>query len=320
LAALLGLASAKKSIKVPSNRGPVHNSTHFIDQATKRAIVHFDCDVSAKNVSKHFKHTISHLHSKHMTAAHGARAPSALVRKQVPTPINVNAYLHVITTVAKDGMYTQQNVDDPITAMNAAYNPIGVTFTLVNTTFTANDAWAVADGTHRDNLKTALRAGTYADLNLYLHSDLSGGILGTCTLPSRVPAGSDPSIYSSSGFNTSAGTMPGGDMDGYNAGGTGIHETGQWLGLLYTFKGNSCEDPGDSIADTLAQSIATSGCPTDPVQDSCPDQPGVDGIHNYMDYSTDACYSEFSPLQVARIGALWTQYRLGMYMYWVHGL
>ena len=39
---------------------------------------------------------------------------------------------------------------------------------------------------------------------------------------------------------------------------------------------------------------------------------GVDNIHNYMDYSTDICYTGFSPGQAARMINLWGIYREGL--------
>jgi pregnancy-associated plasma protein-A len=59
-----------------------------------------------------------------------------------------------------------------------------------------------------------------------------------------------------------------------------------------------CNNNGDYVDDTPPQLIATSGCPEG--QDSCR-EPGLDSIHNYMDYSFDSCYSEFTKGQAARI-------------------
>lgn len=196
-----------------------------------------------------------------------------------------------------------------IAAMNTAYNPYGISFTLVNTDFTTNDAWAIAQPADMDAAKQALRQGNYADLNIYFHTDFAGGNLGTCTLPTSVDPAAPPATYYTDGCNVNANTMPGGTMMGYNAGMTAVHETGHWLGLLHTFEGYSCSGDGDSVDDTPQESVSTNGCPDKPAKDSCPTVTGVDPIHNYMDYSTDACYEEFTPDQITRIGNLWTQYR-----------
>ena len=60
-------------------------------------------------------------------------------------------------------------------------------------------------------------------------------------------------------------------------------------------------------ADTPAQAVATSGCPA--AQDSCPGQPGLDAVSNFMDYSDDACMQAFSLGQAARMQAVMLQYR-----------
>ena len=36
-------------------------------------------------------------------------------------------------------------------------------------------------------------------------------------------------------------------------------------------------------------------------KDTCPAQPGLDPIHNYMDYSFDSCYEEFTNDQNGRM-------------------
>lgn len=75
-------------------------------------------------------------------------------------------------------------------------------------------------------------------------------------------------------------------------GATTTHEIGHWFNLYHTFQGQSCSGSGDLIADTPLQSAPTDGCPVG--IDTCPSAAGVDPIHNYMDYSSDACYEEFT--------------------------
>lgn len=288
------------------------NGTHFTDPATNRTVKHFDCDVGQSTASGHFMATIKKLHKDHKRSAIGSRAAKSLVdRSRVTRPFQVPVYIHVITGTTDAAGFTQQMANSQIGALNEAYNPYGIAFSLSGTTFTQNDDWAVGDGTSMDDAKKALRTGTYGSLNLYFHSQLSGGALGTCTLPSQVQAGMPQSMYYTDGCNINANTMPGGTMTGYNLGKTAVHETGHWLGLLHTFEGYSCSGDGDLIADTPAESASTNGCPINPWKKSCPDTEG-DPVHNYMDYSTDACYSTFTDDQVQRIAVLWTQYRAGM--------
>ena len=101
-------------------------------------------------------------------------------------------------------------------------------------------------------------------------------------------------------------SLPGGDIANYSLGETATHEAGHWLGLHHTFQGG-CNDPGDAVDDTPAQASPTNGCPEG--RDSCLDDQGLDPIHNYMDYSWDSCYTEFTSGQSSRIASMWSAYR-----------
>ena len=62
-----------------------------------------------------------------------------------------------------------------------------------------------------------------------------------------------------------------------------------------------------SVDDTPAMFEPTGGCPIG--KDTCP-APGLDPIHNYMDYSFDSCYEEFTPDQTARMQAQYLHWRV----------
>ena len=312
IAALAALTSFAYGHNHGHGQWVASNGTHFHDPDSGQTIRHFGCGAKAEHASKHFLETVKELHHHDHKHSRGGPRAHHTIKKQVPSSISVPTYFHVISSTANNGTITPDMAIAQLATMNHVYNQYGITFILQNIDWTVNDIWAVAAAdTDMTALKTALRQGTYSDLNLYFHTDLAGGNLGTCTLPSQVPAGSAPSVYVSDGCNVNANTMPNGSMQAYNLGMTAVHETGHWLGLLHTFEGYACAGDGDFIDDTPFESQSTNGCPAKPPKDSCPTVTGVDPINNYMDYSTDACYTNFTPGQIARIATMWTTYRAG---------
>ena len=219
-------------------------------------------------------------------------------------PNNVNVYVHVITDASGNGAPTTEMMLNQIDILNSAFAPIGAWFTVLSTDVTANDAWYTAQpGTAAERqMKTALHRGTAADLNVY-YNNMGGGLLGWATFPSSYA--SNPK---DDGVVILAQSLPGGSAAPYNLGDTATHEIGHWFGLYHTFQGG-CAGSGDGVADTPAERSAAYGCPTG--RDSCssPKTPGLDPITNFMDYTDDACMSQFTDGQRARIWSMWATYR-----------
>ena len=225
--------------------------------------------------------------------------------------IEVPVWFHVINkgTGIANGDVPHSQITDQVTVLNKSYSDAGMPFhfTLAGTDRTKNTTWYnVTPGTAAQTaMKKALRKGGPETLNIYL-ANLGGGLLGYSTFPSDY-AGNPKD----DGCVILFSSLPGGSSAPYNLGGTVTHEVGHWVGLYHTFQ-DGCTNPNDEVDDTPAQAEPTSGCPTTK-PDTCTGSqwPGADLISNYMDYSDDICYTEFTPGQVKRATDAVTTYREG---------
>jgi hypothetical protein len=268
----------------------------------------FNCGTSIDNAPADLITTHQQLQAQHHV---GSPAGRALAARGFPATTVPTAFHFVLSTAEANSISPLMPLNQ-LTELNDAYQGSGFQFKLVNLTRTVSDAWA-AGATPADVLamQQSLRQGTYSTLNIYFMSDLRNGLLGQCTMPTNIGQNPPPSVYVSDGCFVASGSLPNGTIYGYNEGKTAVHETGHFLGLFHPFEGYSCAGAGDFVTDTPQQSTATAGCPTDPPKDSCPYQPGLDSIHNYMDYSTDQCYTSFTADQIVRMQQMWVIYRNG---------
>ena len=142
------------------------------------------------------------------------------------------------------------------------------------------------------DLKAALHQGGPETLNIYT-VDTENKILGFSAFPLLYAF-----LPSFDGVVVNFQTLPEGPLNHYNRGHVIVHEVGHWLGLLHTFQGECNGFFGDLVEDTPAEKIPSGPefCPAN--RDSCPDQVGVDPVHNHMTYTDDDCRSEFTPGQL----------------------
>ena len=219
----------------------------------------------------------------------------------------IPTHFHVINSgpTAADGNLTDAQIQAQMRVLNQTFAGTGFSFSLASVDRTTNAEWyAMASSRVEREAKDALHRGDDTHLNLYTADiDESLGLLGWAYYPKDVRG--RPTI---DGVVLAAGSLPGGDIANYDQGKTATHEVGHWLGLAHTFQGG-CSTTGDRVADTPAQQSPTTGCPEG--RDSCPEDPGLDPIHNYMDYSYDACYTEFTAGQATRMAQQWLYYRAG---------
>lgn len=220
-------------------------------------------------------------------------------------PRTINTYVHVITDSNGNGAPTQKMITDQIAVLNAAYAANAISFNLISTDYTANNAWytMTAGSSAETQAKAALRKGGKADLNMYF-ANIGQGLLGWATFPSDYAQ--NPSR---DGVVILTASLPGGSAAPYNLGDTGTHEVGHWVGLYHTFQGGCAKNAtngGDLVADTPAEKSAAFGCPVG--RDTC-NTAGLDPIYNFMDYTDDSCMNTFSPGQFTRMNALLSTYR-----------
>ena len=230
--------------------------------------------------------------------------------------VTVPVYFHVITDSAGRGQVTDGQLSRQIQVLNQAFagKTGGATtlfqFKLAGVDRTVNNAWFQAGiGTIAERqMKSALHQGNADTLNFYTNN-AGGNLLGWATFPFSYQ--SDPTM---DGVVVYFETLPGGAaifsspdaVFNYALGDTGTHEVGHWVGLFHTFQGGCAEQFNDFVSDTPAERIPAFLCTP---RDSCKGKPGIDPIHNFMDYTDDVCISEFTPGQAERAELAWLTFR-----------
>jgi len=221
--------------------------------------------------------------------------------------VTVPVHFHVVHDGAI-GKVTLDQINDQIDVLNLGFGGFeggyrtGFSFELASVDYTDNAYWFYANpGGAEHGMKKALHTGGAGELNYY--STTAGAYLGWAYLPNIV----DKQLYLD-GVVVDWESMPGTSATyagRYDLGKTATHEVGHWINLEHVFY-RGCSNYGDFVADTPPQKIATRGCPVG--QDSCT-SPGLDSIHNYMDYSYDSCYNQFTKGQTQRMRDAWLFYR-----------
>jgi len=217
----------------------------------------------------------------------------------------VPVHVHVVTDEAGTGAITEQQAADQVAALNETYggseDPLaartGFTFELRSVDTYADKSWFKGSGVNK--MRSSTHVGGADALNIWT---VGFELLGLASFPWDQAKKPDQD-----GILVSYSTLPGGSETNYDQGKTATHEVGHWLGLYHTFS-EGCSEPGDRVDDTPYQAAANFRCPEG--ADTCA-SPGLDPIHNYMNYTYDDCMDQFTPGQAARMVDSWTAHRAG---------
>ena len=146
-------------------------------------------------------------------AAHGNAAV-----EQARAPIAVHVH-RIHDSNGSGGAVTSSQISSQISVLNSSYAAAGWSFTLASVDDSNNSSWYTAtDGTTAEKqMKTALRIGGAADLNLYTNN-MGGGLLGWATFPSSYAG--NPKM---DGVVVLYSSLPGGSAAPYNLGDTATH-------------------------------------------------------------------------------------------------
>ncbi len=217
--------------------------------------------------------------------------------------------VHNIMDTDSMGYLDDERIQDQIDVLNEDYGAIEGTmgelgfdskirFELVDITRTVNNDWF----NDRDEFEYKNQLAYDTDKYLNIYTNTASGYLGYSYFPHEAVG----SVYDGVVVLYEAFSGRDGGFYPYDQGRTLTHEVGHYLGLFHPFEGYACYSGythGDLIEDTYPQSEESYGCTETETCNS------PDNIHNYMNYTDDACMTEFTAEQSNRMICALLSYR-----------
>ena len=233
-----------------------------------------------------------------------------------PGSVTIRTVFHSISDhqlTAKEKKRAEAMIADQMTVLNEAFSgatapdaadtPFRFALAEDDLNFVVDEDWyGVTPGKSERDMKQALHEGDSTTLNVY-SANIGGNLLGWAYFPKDYNGGRDVI----DGVVILDESMPGGTAGKYALGDTLTHEVGHWLMLHHTFN-NGCSASGDYVADTPKEAFPQFDCPVG--ADSCT-APGLDPIHNFMDYTQDSCMNMFTQGQADRMSDGGLAFRAG---------
>lgn len=157
-------------------------------------------------------------------------------------------------------------------------------------------------------------------LNFFVSNQEGPGALGVAPLNGAVnPSGNGVYVLAGAFGGAGGPCSSGSGLDNFGPftiGATATHEVGHYFGLQHPWD--------DNLADTPSQTGPNYGCPVYNTT-TCTSSAGADFSNNFMDYVNDACMSNFSASQVARMQIVaanqnaWATDKISCYSDWQDG-
>ncbi|XP_028397800.1 uncharacterized protein LOC114521531 [Dendronephthya gigantea] len=211
---------------------------------------------------------------------------------------------HVIVSTNGIGNVSDAKVREAMKVLNDGFKDSRLHFRLHSIQRITNDDWNNACVREKSSYmeKHAITPATVLNLYTCTFDLIKDQIVGNAALPWSY----DPdSVYN--GVVIHPETLPGGSIQDLNHGKNLVHEVGHYFGLLHYFENRKCDGAGDMVDDTPISSRISYTCSEE--EDSCPDQPGLDPVHNFMGYAKDVCLVNFTKGQLERMSWIVDMYK-----------